>query len=202
MQKITTSLSCLDHNIAAVVPFGVRLRGMQEMATLKIHYYPDKVLTRKADPVANFGPELEKLAEDMVETMEASEGVGLAAPQVGVSKRLLVLCEPEGEPMCLVNPVIEESEGREYGEEGCLSLPQIYARVARATRIMVRAQDVLGVPFELEARDFLARIIQHECDHLEGIVFPDRLDVFTKEEVLEQWERVRKGLTKGARQRV
>ncbi len=172
------------------------------MAKLKIHYYPDKVLTRKAQQVTDFGPEVEALAEDMLETMDNHEGVGLAAPQVGVSMRVLVLCEPEGEPMCLVNPEIEESEGREYGEEGCLSLPQIYARVARATRIKVRAQDVLGVPFEFEAHDFLARIIQHECDHLEGIVFPDRLDVFTKEEVLEQWETVRKGLTKGARQRV
>ncbi len=172
------------------------------MAKLKIHYYPEKVLTQKAQPVTDFGPALEKLAEDMLETMDDSEGVGLAAPQVGVSKRLLVLCEPEGEPMCLVNPEIEESEGREYGEEGCLSLPQIYARVARATRIKVRAQDLFGEPFELEAHDFLARIIQHECDHLEGIVFPDRLDVFTKEEVLEQWETVRKGLTRSARQRV
>jgi peptide deformylase len=172
------------------------------MAKLKIYYYPDKVLTRKAQPVTDFGPELDTLTQDMLETMDNLEGVGLAAPQVGVSKRLLVLCEPEGEPMCLVNPEIEESEGREYGEEGCLSLPRMYARVARATRIKVRAQDVLGVPFEFEARDFLARIIQHECDHLEGIVFPDRLDVFTREEVLEQWETVRQSLAKGARQRV
>jgi peptide deformylase len=173
------------------------------MAILDISYYPDKVLTRKAEPVTEFGPELEEFAQDMLETMETSEGVGLAAPQVGVSKRLLVLCEPEGEPMCLVNPVIEASEGREYAEEGCLSLPQIYARVARATHIKVRAQDLLGVPFELEAQDFLARIIQHECDHLDGIVFPDRLDVFTREEVMEKWEAVRKDLakTKRARQR-
>ena len=173
------------------------------MATLKIFYYPDKVLTRKAAPVTDFGPELEAFAQDMLETMEESEGVGLAAPQVGVSKRLLVLCEPEGEPMCLINPEILESEGREYGEEGCLSLPQMYARVPRATHIKVRAQDVSGELLEFEADDFLARIVQHECDHLEGIVFPDRLDVFTREELIEQWEIVRKDLTKakGARQR-
>lgn len=171
------------------------------MAKLRIHHYPDKVLTKKAEPVTEFGPALAAFANDMLETMDASEGVGLAAPQVGVSKRLLVLCEPEGEPMCLVNPVIEEQEGREYGEEGCLSLPQIYARVPRATRIRVRAQDVSGDFFEFEARDFLARIVQHECDHLEGIVFPDRLDVFSREEVLEQWEEVRKSLRKGAPQR-
>jgi peptide deformylase len=173
------------------------------MAKLKIHFYPDKVLTRKAEPVTVFGPELEVLAQDMLETMDESEGVGLAAPQVGVSKRLLVLCEPEGEPMCLVNPVIEDSQGREYGEEGCLSLPKMYARVPRATHIKVHAQDVFGVPFTFEANDFLARIIQHECDHLDGIVFPDRLDVFTREELIEQWETVRKEVTKpkGARQR-
>ena len=173
------------------------------MAKLKIHYYPDKVLTRRAEPVTDFGPELETLAQDMLETMDEKEGVGLAAPQVGVSKRMLVLCEPEGEPICLVNPVIEDSEGREYGEEGCLSLPQIYARVPRATHIKVSAQDLFGVPFELEANDFLARIIQHECDHLDGIVFPDRLDVFTREEVIEKWEVIRRDLTKskGARQR-
>jgi peptide deformylase len=153
--------------------------------------------------VTVFGPELEVLAQDMLETMDESEGVGLAAPQVGVSKRLLVLCEPEGEPMCLVNPVIEDSQGREYGEEGCLSLPKMYARVPRATHIKVHAQDVFGVPFTFEANDFLARIIQHECDHLDGIVFPDRLDVFTREELIEQWETVRKEVTKpkGARQR-
>ena len=175
------------------------------MATLKIVYYPDKVLTRKAVPVTDFGPELEAFAQDMLETMEESEGVGLAAPQVGVSRRLLVLCEPECEPMCLVNPEILESEGREYGEEGCLSLPQMYARVPRATRIRVRAQDVHGELIEFEANDFLARIVQHECDHLEGIVFPDRLDVFSREELIEQWEVVRKDLAKprakGARQR-
>jgi peptide deformylase len=166
------------------------------MAKLKIFYYPDKVLTLKAAPVTDFGPELETLAQDMLETMDESEGVGLAAPQVGVSKRLLVLCEPEGEPMCLVNPVIKESEGREYGEEGCLSLPKMYARVPRATYIKVSAQDIRGVPVEFEANNFLARIIQHECDHLEGIVFPDRLDAFTREEVIEQWETVRKNLKK------
>ena len=178
-------------------------KAKNRMAKLKIVYYPDKVLTTKAEAVTEFGPELEAFGEDMLDTMEEKEGVGLAAPQVGVSKRIIVLCEPEGEAMCLVNPVIEESEGREYGEEGCLSLPQIYARVPRATRITVRAQDVLGVPFAFEAKDFLARIIQHECDHLEGLVFPDRLDVFSREEAIEQWEKVRKDLVKakGARQR-
>ncbi len=173
------------------------------MAILKILYYPDKVLTRKAEPVTLFGAELAELAQNMLETMDSSEGVGLAAPQVGVSKRLLVLCEPEGEPMCLVNPEILESDGREYGEEGCLSLPKMYARVPRATHIKVRAQDIDGTVFEFEANDFLARIVQHECDHLDGVVFPDRLDVFTREEVIEQWETVRKelGKGKGARQR-
>ncbi|MBW7865928.1 MAG: peptide deformylase [Candidatus Hydrogenedens sp.] len=161
------------------------------MALLKIVHYPDEPLTRKAEPVTEFGPELEQFAQDMVETMFENEGVGLAAPQVGVSRRMLVLCEPDGEPMCLVNPELSCMEGREYGEEGCLSLPQVYARVPRAVKIHVKALDVEGNPFEFEASDFLARIIQHECDHLDGIVFPDRLDVFTRETVLQEWEEKR-----------
>ena len=157
------------------------------MSLLKVVYYPDHPLTKKAKPVTDFGPALQKFAEDMVETMFEFDGVGLAAPQVGVSKRFIAYCEPEGEPNCLVNPEIVEMEGREFGEEGCLSLPQLWASVPRATRVRMRAQDLDGNPLELEAEDFLARIFQHECDHLDGIVFPDRLDVFTREAVLKEW---------------
>lgn len=164
------------------------------MAELKIVYYPDEPLTRKAAPVEEFGPELLRFANDMLETMDANEGVGLAAPQVGVSRRMFVLCEPDGEPMCLVNPEIYEQEGREYGEEGCLSLPQVYAKVPRCTRIRVRAKDPLGNDLDFEACDFLARIIQHEYDHLEGVVFPDRLDVFSREDAMLHWEEQRRQL--------
>lgn len=166
------------------------------MAILDIVLYPDDPLTQEAEPVQDMGPALAELARDMLDTMYAYEGVGLAAPQVGVSKRIFVLREPEGEEMCLVNPEIIESDGRELGEEGCLSMPRVYAMVPRATRIHVRAFDQFGAPQEFEARDFLARIIQHEYDHIEGIMFPDRLDILTREAKLKEWEDVRPQLAR------
>lgn len=162
------------------------------MAVRKVVLYPDDPLTRKAVPYDRIGPKVVELARDMIETMFAYDGVGLAGPQVGVAKRILVLCEPDGEPMCLVNPEISEMEGSAMGEEGCLSLPQLYANVARATRIRVRALDEYGEALDFEARDFLARIIQHEFDHLNGMVFPDRLDIMTREAVLREWAVLRK----------
>ena len=164
------------------------------MAVLDLVLYPDHPLTVKAEPYETVGPEIIQLANDMLETMYDYAGVGLAGPQVGLQKRIFVLCEPEGEPMCLVNPEILEVEGCESGEEGCLSIPQVYGLVPRATRIRVRALDELGRSVEFEARDYLARIIQHEYDHLEGVLFPDRLDILTREEKLREWENVRKQL--------
>lgn len=161
------------------------------MAVMDMVLYPDDPLTLKAAPVEDFGPNVPKLAEDMLETMHAYQGVGLAAPQVGIQQRLFVLCEPEGEPMCLVNPEIIASDGTEEGEEGCLSIPRVYAMVPRSVEIRVRAHDPYGKQLEFEASHFLARIIQHELDHLDGIVFPDRLDIITRQDVLSQWKEVR-----------
>ena len=161
------------------------------MSVLNIVYFPDDPLTKKAEPVTLFGPELEEFAANMLETMHAYDGVGLAAPQVGRSQRLFVLQEPDGEEMCLVNPEILERDGGEEGEEGCLSMPTIYTMVSRATRIRVQARDVHGKPLELEATDFLARIIQHEYDHLEGILFPQRVDIITRQSLFEEWAEVR-----------
>lgn len=161
------------------------------MAVRDVLIYPEAPLTEVAAPVVKFGPELKQLASDMLETMDAYAGVGLAAPQIGVRRRLVVLCEPEGAPMCLVNPEIVEMDGKVYGEEGCLSLPELYANVGRATRIRVRALGLEGEPLDFDARDFLARIIQHECDHLEGKVFTDRLDALTRDAVLDEWDVIR-----------
>lgn len=166
------------------------------MSVLNIVYFPDDPLTKKAEPVSHFGPELEELATNMLETMHAYDGVGLAAPQVGLSQRLFVLQEPEGEEMCLVNPEIDEHEGAEEGEEGCLSMPTIYTMVSRATRIRVKACDLQGKPLEFEATDFVARIIQHEYDHLEGIMFPQRVDILTRQSLLEEWAEVRERMMK------
>jgi peptide deformylase len=161
------------------------------MSVLNLVYFPDDPLTQKANPVEAFDKKLESLAADMLETMHLKQGVGLAGPQIGLSKRIFVLQEPEGEEMILINPEIITMEGKESAEEGCLSMPQIYADVPRATRIEVKAQDLTGEWREFEAANFLARIIQHEYDHLDGILFPERLDIITRQEKLTQWAEVR-----------
>jgi len=162
------------------------------MSILNLTLYPDDPLKRVAEPFEEVGPEVVRLAEDMIETMYAHDGVGLAGPQVGIAKRIFVLHNPDtGDEMCLVNPQILEAEGRESGEEGCLSIPQVYAEVPRATRIRVRALDPFGNLLEFEAEDFLARIIQHEYDHLDGVVFLDRLDILTRQAKLQEWEETR-----------
>ena len=164
------------------------------MAILHIVYFPDDPLTKKAQLVTEFGSELKRLAEDMLETMHGYEGVGLAGPQVGVAQRIFVMQEPDGPEMCIVNPELSELEGEESGQEGCLSIPEVYADVARATQLHLRARDIEGKPVELEATDFLARIIQHENDHLNGVLFPERLDVLTRQRVLQEWSEVRERL--------
>ena len=167
------------------------------MAVLNVVLYPDEPLTRKAEPFKEIGPEVARLAEDMLETMHAHDGVGLAGPQVGLAKRIFVMQPPDGEPICLVNPEIVAMEGSAEGEEGCLSMPRVYSdRVPRATYVEVRALDENGAPVQFEARDFVARIIQHEYDHLEGVLFPDRLDIISRDAVLQEWKAVRAELEK------
>ena len=151
--------------------------------------YPDAPLREVAQPIEVFDKKLRMLVDDMFQTMYAHEGVGLAAPQVGVARRLFVLHEPEGKPMCLVNPRIVESEGNEPGHEGCLSLPEMsYENIPRATRILVDAQDPHGESLRFEANDFLARIIQHENDHLDGVMCFDRLDILSRQAAIQEWE--------------
>lgn len=149
------------------------------MAVLPIVQYPDDVLRAQAQRVTEFDDDLARLAADMIETMHEAPGVGLAAPQVDVSRRLIVVDPDAGgddtEVRILVNPEILEAEGREADQEGCLSIPDFTDKVNRATRIHVRAQTLEGETYELEAEDFLARVIQHEVDHLDGILFIDRL---------------------------
>ena len=162
------------------------------MSVLNVVLYPDDPLTRKADSFGEIGPELVQLAEDMLETMHAHDGVGLAGPQVGLAKRIFVMKPPDGEARCLVNPEIVKMEGRVEGEEGCLSMPRIFSDcVPRASFIEVKALDETGAPIHFEARDFEARIIQHEYDHLDGVLFPDRLDIISREALLQEWKAVR-----------
>ncbi|HOF41596.1 MAG TPA: peptide deformylase [Candidatus Hydrogenedentes bacterium] len=165
---------------------------------MNIVLYPDDPLLSVAAPVERFGSHLEKLAVTMLETMYEYEGVGLAAPQVGISKRFFVCHDLESDPMCLVNPEIVEREGEEIADEGCLSIPRIYAPVPRATHIRVRAQDLQGNDLDFVAEGFLARIIQHETDHLDGRVFLDRVDILTRQSKLVEWEEVRQSLESAA----
>jgi peptide deformylase len=144
-----------------------------------VRIFGDPVLRTKALDVSGPDDTLRRLVEDMFETMKSYNGVGLAANQVGVLQRVLVVDVPldEGEHarFAMINPVIERRSGSENGEEGCLSIPGLYEDVSRSLEIRVKALDEWGKPFELEAEGYLARVIQHEVDHLDGVLFVDRL---------------------------
>ncbi len=162
------------------------------MALLKIKKYPDPILKKKAEPLAQFGPEEQKLFDSMIETMYTEDGVGLAAPQVGISKRVLIASPTmtPGEEYVFVNPEIVEAKGRELGLEGCLSLPGISGEIPRAKTIHLRAQDRRGKWIEIKVKDFFARIIQHELDHLNGILLIDRVDFDKRQELLATYQRL------------
>jgi peptide deformylase len=149
------------------------------MAVREILIIGHPMLTKKADPVDRVDEEIVRLAGDMVETVHAAPGLGLAAPQVGVSKRLIVVDLSVGENkdalIVLVNPEIVKKEGEVTCEEGCLSVPDIREKVARPYRVTVRGLDLKGQPAEVDGEDLLARVLCHEIDHLEGILFVEKL---------------------------
>ena len=154
------------------------------MAVLKVRRYGDPVLRRRAVPVSEVTPQIRRIVEDMTETMYDEVGIGLAAPQIGHSLRLLVVGDEEGRGVqALVNPVITESGGTVTAEEGCLSLPGIFADVTRAQWVRLEAQDLEGRPIALTARGLRARVFQHEIDHLDGVLFIDRLDPVTRDRI-------------------
>jgi peptide deformylase len=147
--------------------------------------YPDPVLAKRGAPITVFDDKLKTLVEEMFESMYAAQGIGLAAPQIGLSQRLTVIDtsfkKNPDDKIVLVNPEIIEREGQQYEEEGCLSLPDIRDKVKRAAKVKVRAQDVSGVWFEVEGEELLARAFQHEIDHLDGVLFIDRLSRLKKD---------------------
>ncbi|MCL5024158.1 MAG: peptide deformylase [Nitrospirae bacterium] len=156
------------------------------MAVREIKKYPEPVLKEKARPVSIINAQLQRLIDDMIETMYAAPGVGLAAPQVGVSKRLIVIDvsnreEEETPLLVLINPEIEAVEGEIESEEGCLSLPGYVTTVKRAERVTVRALDREGKPVEVEGGGLLARALQHEIDHLNGTLLIDRISKIKRE---------------------
>jgi peptide deformylase len=164
------------------------------MSLLPLHLLGSPVLRQRSTEVANVDEEVRRLVEDMFDTMDAARGVGLAANQVGVAKRVAVVAV-EDDRFAMVNPRIIEAEGRVIAEEGCLSIPEIYADVARAERVVVEAEDVNGTPYRKEATGLTARAIQHEIDHLDGILFLDHLSLIKRQMLLAKWRREHKSDT-------
>lgn len=167
------------------------------MAILPILHYPDPRLRNKATPVEHVDGAIKTLVSDMFETMYQAPGIGLAAPQVNVSRRVIVIdiSEQRNAPLCLINPEILEKEGVEQMEEGCLSVPGIYEPVQRAKRIKARALDRDGNRIEMTADDLLAVCIQHEIDHLDGKLFVDYLSPLKRNRIRKKVEKnVRKTL--------
>ena len=166
------------------------------MALLEVLKYGETVLERPGEPVEEFDERLRRLVSDMFETMYASRGVGLAAPQVGVSKRLFVMdCSGGTDPsarVALVNPFVLRVEGEQTGEEGCLSFPGIFFPVKRSLRAVVRAQNLEGEEFEFDGLELEARCVLHETDHCDGIVFLDRTTPLKRELVRRKIKRLQK----------
>ena len=164
------------------------------MALLTILEYPDPRLKKVAAPVTSFTPEIERLVADMAETMYAAPGVGLAATQVDVHKRVIVIdiSDTKDQLRVFVNPKLVAAEGEAECEEGCLSVPGYYDKVLRAATVTVRAQDARGQPFELSADGLLAVCIQHEMDHLDGKVFVERLSPLKRARLLAKLRKKQK----------
>ena len=165
------------------------------MAKLKIMKYGSDVLREVAQPVSEVTDEIRKLAQDMLDTMYDSDGVGLAAPQVGVSKRIIVIdVNPHDlgcEPIALINPEIVEQEGQVDAEEGCLSVPDVRGEVKRAEKVSAKALNIDGKKVRLEGEDLLARALQHEIDHLNGVLFIDHLGRLKQQLIKKQLRRIR-----------
>ncbi len=163
------------------------------MAIRDIILYPDDVLQKECEPVDEIDDSIRELVDDMIETMYHARGIGLAAPQIGVLKRITVIDPTAGEEEdnlhVFINPEIIEAEGRITWEEGCLSIPGVYENVDRAARIKVRALDRNGDPFEIEASDLLSVCIQHEIDHLDGVLFLEHLSRLKRRIVLKKYKK-------------
>lgn len=162
------------------------------MSVLDIYVLGAPILRQETRPVEQITDELRRLVDDMFETMYAAKGIGLAAPQVGRTERVAVV-DVDDRRLVLINPEIVLAEGKQRDEEGCLSIPDIYGDVERASHVVVRALDRDGTPYEVDATDLLARCLQHEIDHLHGRLFIDYLSVVKRRAALAKWEKMRKG---------
>jgi peptide deformylase len=157
---------------------------------LKIVKYPEPVLQQPGEPVNEFDSELRKFVADLFETMYASQGIGLAAQQVGVAKRITVIDLSQGkdpaQKLVLINPEVIFREGKQYEEEGCLSFPEIREKIARAAKVRIRAQDEKGKWFEMDGEELLARAFEHEIDHLDGMLFIFRMSALKRDLTLRK----------------
>jgi peptide deformylase len=166
------------------------------MAVLPIHEFPDAVLRRKAEPVATIDDTLQRLIDDMIQTMYDAPGIGLAAPQVGISLRLFVVDVTSGRDanalMTFINPEIIKAEGRSQEDEGCLSLPGVYGPTPRATHVVVRGTNRQGEIVEVEGEGLLARAFQHEMDHLQGMLFFNRMGPAARDLVTRKFKRAQR----------
>ena len=159
------------------------------MATRKIVIQGDELLTKKCRPVTEFNPRLHQLLDDMADTLEEAQGAGLAAPQVGILRRAVLVIDDDDKVMELINPEILLQEGEQTGPEGCLSVPGKFGMVTRPNHVRVRAQDRYGNWFEAEGEGLVARCFCHELDHLDGHLYTEHIDRFLTDEELEAYYR-------------
>ncbi|HXF95279.1 MAG TPA: peptide deformylase [Gemmatimonadales bacterium] len=167
------------------------------MTVRQLHLLGSPVLRQRALEVVAVDDEIRRLVDDLFETMRAARGVGLAANQVGVARRVAVVDvgDDDPPPLVLINPVIRDRRGTQTGEEGCLSIPDIFGDVERAATVVLDALDREGRPYTVEATGFKARAIQHEVDHLDGILFLDHLSAVKRSLLLAKWKKARRGQT-------
>lgn len=161
------------------------------MSLRSLHLFGSPVLRQRGIEVKTIDDEVRRLVDDMFETMDAAKGVGLAANQVGVARRVAVV-DAEGDRFVMIDPTILEAEGRATAEEGCLSIPDIYGDVTRPDRVVIEALDQGGSRYRKEATGLKARAIQHEIDHLDGILFLDHLSLIKRQMLLARWRREHK----------
>ena len=161
------------------------------MSLLSLHLLGSPVLRQHSAEVQTIDDEVRRLVEDMFETMDAAKGIGLAGNQVGVARRVAVV-DVDGDRFAMIDPHIIESEGRATAEEGCLSIPEIYGDVTRPDRVVIEALDAAGNRYRKEATGLKARAIQHEIDHLDGILFLDHLSLIKRQMLMARWRREHK----------
>lgn len=164
------------------------------MTLLHVLQFPDPLLRNKAQPVAVVDDQIRKMVDDMFETMYEQSGVGLAAIQVNIPQRIIVMdiSEERNQPLCVINPEIVAREGVQYESEGCLSFPGVFDKVERSAKIRLKALDREGQSYEMDAEGLLAVCIQHEMDHLDGILFIDHLSALKKERARKKLEKMRR----------